>query len=147
MRRWAIVNTVLGAIVALLGFEIVRTWARGLPVMETPVAAPAAAPAPEPREKGKRGADKGGARAQQTPAALVAAIADKDLFDPSRKAPSPEETKTDLAPVTKPPDNVTVVGVRIVGKDREVLLSDATQNPAVTRRLRTGDQVAGYIVK
>jgi hypothetical protein len=51
------------------------------------------------------------------------------------------------APVTKPPDGVTVVGVRIFGKDREVFVNDATQNPAVGRRLRTGDQIAGYTVK
>jgi len=150
MRRWAIVNTLLGLMVALLAFEITRTWARGL----VPVATPPSAQAPpppdlEPHEKGKHGgADKGGARGPQTPAVLVAAIAEKDLFDPSRRPPAPDEVKVEVAPpVTKPPDGVTVVGVRIFGKDREVFVNDTTQGAAATRRLRVGDQVAGYTVK
>jgi len=104
---------------------------------------------PEPREKGKRGrAEKAGALAQQTPAVLAAAISDKDLFDPSRRPPSPEDTTAASVPVTKPPDNVTVVGVRIFGKgDREAFVNDGTQGGAVTRRLRVGDQLAGYTVK
>ena len=154
MRRWAIVNTLLGIIVALVGFEIVRTWARGLPggapaeSAASAAPAPPPAPAPEPHEKGKRGrGDKAGALAQQTPAMLVTAIAEKDLFDPSRRPPSVEDTTTAAVPVTKPPDNVSVVGVRIFGKDREAFVSDGTQGQAITRRVRTGDQIAGYIVK
>ena len=136
MGRWTIVNGLLGLIVMLLGYEIVRTWARGLPPVTA--SAPAAVPAPAPHEKGKRGGDKAGGRgAQQAPAAMVALISDKDLFDVSRRAPAPDEVKTEAqAPVTKPPDGVTVVGVRIFGKDREVFVNDATQNPAVGRRLR-----------
>src|SRR5437667_442345 len=91
MRRWAIVNTLLGIIVALVGFEIVHTWARGLPRGAPPESAASTAPAPpapEPHEKGKRGrGDKAGTLAQQTPALLVAALADKDLVDPSRRPP------------------------------------------------------------
>ena len=151
MRRWAIVNTLLGIIVALLGFEIVRTWARGLPrgapAESAASTVPAPPPAPEPHEKGKRGrGDKAGALAQQTPAMLVTAIADKDLFDPSRRPPSVEEA-TATPPIVKPPDNVTMVGVRIFGKDREVFVSDGSQGTAITRRLRIGDQIAGYTVK
>jgi len=149
MRRWAIVNTLLGIIVALVGFEIVRTWARGLPAAAPGESASAAPPpAPEPHEKGKRGrGDKAGTLAQQTPAMLVSAIAEKDLFDPSRRPPSVEETTAAVVPVTKPPDNVSVVGVRILGKDREAFVSDGTQGQPVTRRLRTGDQIAGFTVK
>ena len=57
MRRWAIVNTLLGIIVALVGFEIVRTWARGLPTGAPAESAASTAPAPPPapHEKGKRG--------------------------------------------------------------------------------------------
>ncbi len=149
MRRWAIINTLLALMVALLGFEIVRTWARGLPPVEVPAAAPPPVDAPEPHDPGKRaGGDKAAARAQQTPEALVAAIVEKDLFDPSRRAPTVEEVRTEAPPpVTKPPDGVTVVGVRIFGKDREVFVNDTTQGAAATRRLRAGDQVAGYTVK
>jgi hypothetical protein len=146
MGRWTIVNGVLGLIVVLLGYEIVATWSRGLPPVVVP--APAAPAAPEPHEKGKRAAEKAGSRAQQTPETLVAAITEKELFDPSRRPPAPEEMKAEATPaVTKPPDNVTMVGVRIFGKDREVFVNDATQTPPVGRRLRIGDQVAGYTVK
>jgi len=149
MGRWTIINGLLAVIVLLLGFQIMRTWARGLPPVEVPPAPAAPAPAAgEPHEKGKRAAEKASARAQQTPATLVTAIVEKDLFDPSRHPPAPDEVKVEAAvAVTKPPDGVTVVGVRIFGKDREVFISDASQNPAVGRRLRAGDQVAGYTVK
>ena len=150
MRRWAIVNTLLGIIVALVGFEIVRTWARGLPggAPAESAASTAPAPPPAPHEKGKRGrGDKAGTLAQQTPTLLVAAIADKDLFDPSRRPPSVEDVTTAAVPVTKPPDNVNVVGVRIFGKDREAFVSDGTQGQPITRRVRSGDQIAGYTVK
>jgi len=152
MGRWTIVNAILALMVALLGFEIARTWAHRLPPVEVPPSQmpPPAAPGPEPHEKGgKRGAgDKNAARAQQTPAMMVAAISEKDLFDPSRKPPTPDEIKVEVAPpVTKPPDGVTIVGVRIFGKDREVFMNDATQAPASGRRLRLGDQIAGFTVK
>jgi hypothetical protein len=148
MGRWTIVNALLGIIVALLGFEIVRTWGRGLPPVEVPASAAVLPSAPASHEKGKRAAaEKAAARGQQTPAVLVAAIVEKDLFDPSRHAPSPEEAKVDSTPITKPPDNVVVVGVRILGRDREVFVNDGSQSPAVGRRLRTGDQVAGYTIK
>src|SRR5438552_18087881 len=94
MRRWAIVNTLLGIIVALMGFEIVHTWARGLPRgapaenAASAAPAPPPAPAPEPHDNGKRGrGDKAGALAQQTPAMLVTPIAEQHLFDPSWPPP------------------------------------------------------------
>jgi len=157
MRRWAIVNTLLGIIVALVGVEIARTWASGIPMGQhkedaaatAPDAAPPAA-APEGHEKGKRTrVDKGGALVQQTPAVMVTAISEKDLFDPSRHPATVEETAAGaIAPVTKPPDNITLVGVRILGKEREVFVNDATQNPATTKRLRVGDQLGqGYTIK
>jgi hypothetical protein len=147
MRRWAIINTLLGVVVLLLGVEIVRTWARGLPVIEVVPRAPAE----QPREQrsSKRGAgDKTGARGQQgtqDAALLTATIGEKDLFDPSRRAPS-EDAKTAAPVEAAPPPDVTVVGMRILGKDREVFLIDKTQNN-VQRRLRVGDPVGSYTVK
>jgi len=150
MGRWTIVNAVLALMVALLGFEIARTWAHRLPQIEVPPSPvpPPAGPNPETHKKGKRGGDESAARGPQTPAMMVAAIAEKDLFDPSRKPPTPDEIKVEVAPpVTKPPDGVTIVGVRIFGKDREVFMNDASQAPASGRRLRLGDQIAGFTVK
>jgi hypothetical protein len=148
MRRWAIINTLLGVIVALLTVEIVRTWARALPTFEvTPTAAaPDEAAAPK-RDKGKRGqGDKAAGRGDQGPAALVAVIAEKELFDPSRRPPTVEEAKVEVIKETGPPPGVTIVGVRIFGKDREVFLTDQSQGN-VQRRLRIGDQVVGYTIK
>ena len=148
MRRWTIINVLLAVIVALLALQIVRTWARALPPIDVTPRAPAPEPAPPPaHEKGRRGAERGGtARAQQPPEALVAAIGEKDLFDPSRHAAPVEEGKPEPVRETGPPPGVTVVGVRILGSDREVFVTDASQGNA-QRRLRVGDEVAGYTVK
>ena len=145
MGRWAIINVVLGVIVVLLALEITRTWGRALPPIEVAAGPRTPAAAPEKREKGKRAAgEKAGAHADEAPAALVAAIADKDLFDMSRQKPTEEAKGVEQAPaVTGPPANVTIVGVRIFGKDREVFVTEV----GVQKRLRTGDQVAGYTVK
>jgi len=141
MRRWAIVNILLGIVASLLAFEIARTWARALPVVEIEARTPAPVEAPRksPRAEGA------GPRAQQ-PDGLVTAIVEKNLFDPSRSPPAVEAVEVQAAPVTKAPDGVTIVGVRIFGEDREVFVSDTTQGSAVPRRLRTGDQVAGYTI-
>ena len=142
MRRWAIINVLLAVVVALLALEIVRTWARALPVVE----APARAPVPERREKGKRNAAaRGGTPAQPAPPALVAAIGDHDLFDPTRRAAT-EEVKPEAPKESGPPPGLAVTGVRIFGKDREVFITDASQGNA-QRRLRIGDQIIGYTVK
>src|SRR5438552_15713157 len=142
MRRWAIVNILLGIGASLLGFEIVRTWARARPVVETE----ARPPTPVEARGESRRAEGAAPRAQQVPDALVAAVVEKDIFDPSRSPPAVEAVEVQAAPVTKAPDGVTIVGVRIFGEDREVFVSDTTQGSAVPRRLRTGDQVAGYTI-
>ena len=151
MRRWTILNVLLGVIVALLGIEIVRTWARSVPAVDLTPRQPAPAREAEkqqPHGKGKRGAnDKTTAHVEQSPAAMVAAVADKDLFDPSRRGPSEEAAGG--GPVvheTGPPPGVGVVGIRILGRDREVFVTDASQGNQ-QRRLRPGDQVGGYTVK
>jgi hypothetical protein len=152
MRRWAIINAVLGVLLLLLAWELVRTWGRTLPPPPVDPASRAAAPEGEPqaaREK-RRGADRGGNRTAQQPETLVAAIAEKDLFDPSRKPAPPEEAKDGNPEAPKPiepPQGVTVTGVRIVGKDREVFVEDTSSGQKWQRRLRTGDEVAGWTVK
>ena len=144
MGRWAIINAVLAVIVVLLAVEIAGTWARALPPVEVGPGPRAPAAAPEKHEKGKRGAEKSGAHADEAPATLVAAIADKDLFDVTRQKASEEVKGLEQTPaVTGPPANVTIVGVRIFGKDREAFVTEA----GAQKRLRTGDQVAGYTVK
>jgi hypothetical protein len=148
MRRWTIINIVLAVLVILLVWEIYGTWARSLlPVDMSPRAAPPP-PAAGPRERGKRsGPDKNAARGPQDPAMQVATVVEKELFDPSRRpAPVEEMRQPETAPVTAPPAGVTFVGSRILGRDREAFVVDASQGNQ-QRRLRAGDQVGGYTVK
>jgi hypothetical protein len=151
--RWAIMNGVLVLIVLLLGLQIARTWGRTLPPVEmaTRQSDPVAKTDGKPDgKKGKGGSRHGGKRGgpernEQQPTVLVATIVNKDLFDPSRQK-SPEEVK--VAPVKEigPPPNLTLVGVRMIGGDHEVLVTDAAQANQ-QRRLRIGDQIGGYTLK
>lgn len=150
MRRWAIINVLLGIVVALLALQIVGTWARSLPRPEERQRQPPPAPA-EPREKGRRAAERAAARAQATPDALVAAIADKDLFDPTRRPPAEEggaagQAAAQEAVPIPPPSGVALVGIRLLHGEREAFIQDATQQNK-QRRLRVGDQLQSYTVK
>ncbi len=144
MGRWAIINGLLAIMVALLGLEIVRTWGRALPAVD--VAAPRPPGGEQPREKGsKRGGDKGAAgRTQQTAPMLVAGTADKDLFDPTRRPPAEDAAPAAPPPVTGPPTNLTVAGVRISGRNREAFVTDSSQGNR-QQRLHIGDQVAAVV--
>jgi len=152
MGRWAILNGVLLVILALLGLQIAWTWSRSLPTVETV----ARGTDPPPQDEGKPDAKGGGPRrdrgkrpgnekVEQQPAVLVTTIVNKDLFDPSRQKPS-EEVKPPPPKEVGPPPNLTLVGVRMIGKDREVLVTDAGQGNQ-QKRLRIGDQLGGYTLK
>jgi hypothetical protein len=150
MGRWAILNGILVLIVLLLGLQIARTWGRALPPVE--IAPRQSEPSARTESKGdpKGGGRRGGKRGtpertDQQPAVLVTTIVNKDLFDPSRQKPT-EEVRA--APVKElgPPPNLTLVGVRMIGRDREVLVTDAAQANQ-QKRLRVGDQIGGYTLK
>jgi hypothetical protein len=151
MGRWALLNAILVLIVMLLGLQIARTWGRTLPPVEVATHQSEPSPKPEGKSDGKAGGTRRGGkrgapeRTEQQPTVLVATIVNKDLFDPSRQKPA-EEVKA--APVKEigPPPNLTLVGVRMIGRDREVLVTDAAQANQ-QRRLRIGDQVGGYTLK
>src|SRR5262245_57762749 len=151
MGRWAILNGVLVLIVILLAFQIARTWSRTLPPVET--ASRAADPDVKDQDKpdgktgggrrgGKRGANE---KVEPQPTVLVTTIVNKDLFDPSRQKPS-EEVKPPPPKEVGPPPNLTLVGVRMIGKDREIFVTDAGQGNQ-QKRLRIGDQLGGYTLK
>ena len=147
MRRWLMLNIALAVIVLGLGVQIVRTWARTLPPIE--------ARAPGKVTDVPRGGGEGGKRskrnqadksAQQTPALMVTAIVNKDLFDPSRTKPSEAAVAAPVAHETAPPPGVSLVGVRAFGNDREGFILDATQ-ANTQRRIRPGDTVGNFTVK
>ncbi len=154
MGRWAILNGVLVVIVLLLGLQIAWTWNRTLPPVEV-ASRQADAPSrpegkgegkPEGKGGGRRAGKRGGAeKVEQQPAVLVTTIVNKDLFDPSRTK-AVEEVKAPAPKEIGPPPNLTLVGIRMVGRDREAFVTDAAQGNQ-QRRLRVGDQVAGYTLK
>jgi len=152
MGRWAILNGVLVLIVILLGLQIARTWSRTLPPVETVARGtdPGAKDQDKPDGKTGGGRRAGGKRgpndkAEPQPTVLVTTIVNKDLFDPSRQKPS-EEVKPPAPKEVGPPPNLTLVGVRMIGRDREILVTDAGQGNQ-QRRLRIGDQLGGYTLK
>jgi hypothetical protein len=148
MQRWTIVNGALLLLVVLFAGEIYGTWARRLPTIDmSPKPIAATSPPIGHRERGRRGAEKNGTPEKTE---MLATIIEKDLFDPSRRPPALEEqTAAPLVaepPKTDPPPGVTIIGFRILGKDREAFVTDASQGGS-QRRLRVGDQVQGYTVK
>lgn len=150
MRRWTILNGLLVAIVLLLGLQIAWTWARALPAVDLTVRAPAAMPA-RPESGGgnreARGRKRGTPEKQPlTPQAMVLAIVARDLFDPSRQKPSEEAPPPPTPKEIQPPPNVSVVGVRILGNDREAFVVDLGQGTQ-QKRLRIGDRLGDYTVK
>jgi len=149
MRRWVIVNVLLGLVVALLAGQIALTWGAALRPVAVAPRPPTAASAPAPEhEKGARRGDKGGPHTPQTPEAMVATVGEKDLFDPSRRGPSEDAVAAAAVPrQTDPPPGVTLVGVSIIGHDREAFMNDPAQGAGSQRRLRLGDDVGGYTVK
>lgn len=153
MGRWAIINGLLGLLVVGLGFGLASTWTRQLPPVEVVEHPAEAAPAATPGKgggKGKRGGpDKGGPRGDPPPAVLVNTIVDKDLFDVSRTKPTEEAKAAPPVPKeTGPPSGVTIVGVQILGRNREAFVNDASAPPgSQQRRLHVGDQISGYTVK
>jgi hypothetical protein len=146
MRRWVILNGLLAVIVLGLGVQIVRTWARTLPPIEA--RAPAkVADAPERGAGGsKRGKRNQADKSPSTPVALVTAIVNKDLFDPSRTKATEETKVQSTIHIVDPPPGISLVGVRMFGKDREGFILDATQSNT-QRRIRTGDTVGNFTVK
>jgi len=145
MGRWAILNVILGLIVILLVVQLVRTWTRSIPPVEVSTRAPAAG-AGESSRGGKR-SKRGGAERDVPPAVMVATIVNKDLFDPSRQKATATQTAAVEAPKeTGPPPNLSLVGVRIFGRDREAFLIDTGKGNA-QQRLREGDEIGGFTLK
>ncbi|HWP66851.1 MAG TPA: hypothetical protein VNO26_13145 [Candidatus Limnocylindria bacterium] len=135
ISRWTVLNGLLVAIVALLAVEIGRTWMRTVPPLRMPATGD---PAPRRDSKSRPSVDHG--RVEED----VALISSMDLFDPSRQAPG---TATEpVVAEAPPPTGIEVVGIRMIAGDLEAFIRDASQGNA-QRRVRTGDEVAGYTVE
>jgi hypothetical protein len=131
VKRFRILNVILLALIALAAWRTVGVWRRGVP--ERPVAE-----------------DAGGRNIADLPVPprtpplpqLVAVIADKDLFDQSRKPPE-EAAPVVAATPAPPPPTLKLAGVIFVGSQREALLVDAAQGNKQLR-MREGEELSGY---
>jgi hypothetical protein len=133
MRRVLILNVLLLAVIAALVVQIVALWWR------TDDAAEQVAP----REAKAQRLDVPNAVRPPPPSDLAASIADKDLFEASRSGAPEGRTAVIEAPVLA--TNLTLLGVRIVGGEREALVKDAAQPKALW--VRVGEEVGGYTVE
>jgi hypothetical protein len=139
--RWTVLNGVLVAIVVLLGLQITRTWMRTVPPLRVPVAAGAGELAARRDPKVKAPLARDGKTEED-----VVLITSMDLFDQSRQ-PVGAAGSTAPAPVeVPPPTGIDVVGIRLLSGDEEAFIRDASQQNG-QRRVREGDEVAGYTVQ
>lgn len=131
IRRFLHILLQIGVIVLL--WQIISTWRRPLPELV------AATP----------GNAEGGAVAQPSPLRtagdgkpLAEAIADKDLFSPSRsRATEPVEVATPVA--TPPPSHLKLIGVFLSPNREEAFFVDSSQGGKVVR-VRKGESLGAY---
>jgi len=131
VRRFLHILLLVGVIA--LFWQIIATWLRPLPELL------AASP----------GNADGGPVAQLSPSRapgdgkqLAEAIADKDLFSPSRsRATEPVETATPVT--TPPPSHLQLVGVFLSPNREEAFLRDSSQGGKVVR-VRKGESLGAY---
>lgn len=135
MKRFRIVNALLVALILLAGWRTYAVWRRAAPVVAA-------------------GGDGGVVAVESLPPPprnppmnqVVTVIAEKDLFDPSRKAagaeaaPVPEQTPA-------PPPTLTLAGVILLGGEvKEAVFTDASQGNKQIR-MRVGEEISGYRVQ
>lgn len=133
MKRFRILNVILIALIVLAAWRTVGVWRRTPPVV---------APPSQP----ERPSGDSIAAPPRRPALpqLVAAIAEKDLFDASRQAPGAEgEPVPEQTPA--PPPTLKLAGVIFVGEQREAVFVDINQNNRQIR-MREGEEISGYKV-
>jgi len=136
MRRVLILNVILLAIVAVLVIQIVALW------WGTDAAVEQAAPR---KPKGQGAVVRNPVR-PSAPRDLVANIAEKDLFDASRSAATGADAKPVAGDATPlPPLAIELLGVRIIGGEREALVKEQAAPKAFW--YRPGEQIGGHTVQ
>jgi len=134
MKRFGILNAILLMLIALAAWRTVSVWRRVAPERQLPE---------DPPGRSALDALPPAARTPPLPQ-LVAVIADKDLFDQSRKAPEVAAPAPVPTPAPPPP-TLKLAGVIFIGAQREALLVDTAQaNKQI--RMRVGEELGGYKV-
>lgn len=134
MRRVLILNVFLLAIIAVLVIQIVALWWGSDGAVDEVAAG---------KPKAQRASVRNSVR-PPVPSDLVKGIADQDLFDLSRAAPAAGESKVVGGETPVRPLTIELLGVRIVGGEREALVKDQTQPKA--EWYRPGEDIGGHRV-
>ena len=131
VRRFLHILLLVGVIVLL--WQVVATWRRPLPESSAASSNSPEAEVPLPLVPVLvPGASK----------QLAAAIADKDLFSPSRSRTVVEESVT-VKETVPPPSHLKLVGVFLTPKREEAFFVDSTQGGKVVR-VRKGETLGAY---
>lgn len=132
MRRVLILNLLLLAIVGVLVVAIASLWWANEPEAEAVSPREAKAPKVELPKVDRRPA----------PPNLSTQIADKDLFDQSRKGIEPGAATAVVTTEPVRPLTLVLLGVSGAGPEREALVRDQTQPKP--QWIRQGEDVGGY---
>jgi hypothetical protein len=124
-----LINLILIAAIAVVGARVYTTWS----LEEPQIAA-------EPRGRGPQGSEIPSTARTPAPPRLASAIAERDLFDESRRAVT--DTSEVSAPL--PPPDVELVGVLLIGGAHEALIKEKGQEKS--RHVVPGDAVGDYTV-
>lgn len=132
MRVRRFLHLLLLLLAGVLAWLTVMTWRRPLPVMEA--AAPSGGEKDDPLPSAQMLTPEMGKQ-------FAEAIADKDLFSPSRSR-APKEQSAPLVAVP-PPSHLKLVGVVLSAEREEAFFADASQGGKVVRA-RKGESVGSY---
>jgi len=125
-----LLNAILVAAILAVAFRVYATWTGGdAGIDETS------------RGRARPAADLPSATRVPAQPRLAMTVAERDLFDESRRAPT--VSAVDAAPT--PPPNVELVGVVMVGPEPEALVKDSA-GAGKARHVIRGDDVGGYTV-
>jgi hypothetical protein len=125
-----LLNAILVAAILVVAFRVYATWTGGDAVIDE-----------TSRGRARPAADLPSATRVPAEPRLAMTVAERDLFDESRRAPT--VGAVDAAPT--PPPNVELVGVVMVGPEPEALVKDSA-GPGKARHVIRGDDVGGYTV-
>jgi hypothetical protein len=135
MRIQTLLHAALVVIILGLCGQVIATWRRPAPSVPVDLGAPTSLPPAaemSPPNLTQEGTD-----------ALVATIAQNDLFSPDRgevAAPAPVDTQKNKV---DPPSHLKLVGVMLTRRRAEAFLSDSSQGNKVVR-VKQGDSIGQY---